>query len=74
MGSYQSQLKSAEAELEEAILAFYDAESSLNVAAWTFYEAQDLMAQKKSAVAELKLSAELEAEIQNECYRKKVRL
>ncbi len=74
MESYQSQLKRAEAELEEAILAFYDAESSLNVAAWTFYEAQDLMAQKKAAVSELKSSAELEAEIQNECHGQKKRL
>lgn len=74
MESYQSQLKRAEAELDESVLAFYDAESSMNVAVWTFYEAQDLMAQKKSAVAELKSSAELETEIQNECDRKTVRL
>lgn len=50
MGIFQEKLKLAEAELNEAVLAFCAAEAAMNEAAWTFYEAQDVLSQKRAAV------------------------
>ncbi len=46
MTNYQEQLKQAQAEFKEAMLTFCAAEAELNLAAWTYYEAEEILKTK----------------------------
>jgi hypothetical protein len=50
MTNYQEQLKQAQAEFKEAMLTFCAAEAELNLAAWTYYEAEEILKTKQKAV------------------------
>lgn len=75
MGIYQEQLQLAEAEAKEAMLNFCDAEAALGMAMGTYFEAIELLEQKRAAVEQARPAADLEAvAMNNDCHVHKRRL
>ena len=69
MRSYQEQLKIAKAELKEALLDYCDAEAALNITAWTYFEAQEVLKTKREAVERAIPPVVLESIVTNNDYR-----